>query len=1589
MKHAPRCRSSVVAPKPEHLARVSHVRHDALEEEADRAAELALAMPAHESNVRGAQHLRPAAFVTSDVDTFPSSVSRTLSEPGLPLENELRSDMERRFGHDFSRVRVHADHDAGESALDVAAQAYAAGHQIVFGHGQFSPHSQDGRRLIAHELAHVIQQSRHEGSTPRVLQRKPATSPTRIDARLSEPRSTSADEAAVLEPMMLDGAESLEAPKDPDTGAAKSPVAVPLGSEARPLPRPEARTREVPARVKPESRTDAGTSTTGAQQAPVIAVPEAPRAGATSVPRLVTMVGARREAGSAVDMASGVGQETGTAPGLTPEVNLGDLLAQLAAGARSARDTVREHAHAARAAVDDSAGSTTKKVKAQTDRANDAVRALMKERRDQVERTVRAHDQSIRWEEQRCSENAATYAENAKQALKDGFAHYRGQVAKQFDSWTDRFTTLNTRKADWLKRYTEWNIRRMWRKYSNYDKRFITDYQQPEARRAVQRDAAYEVVEEYVKEFNKANKEITPEIAKACENVKTEIAKSREEALREFDKGLPKVLEGIDKQLAAALPDIKKNARESREILAKGAAQIYGQLDDARRMALEHNDAQRARLDGQIESGRASAARQFERALPEAMQPIAGVIGEAVGMLTNTDEELDPEAADVFVAEVVDFTADAAEATGEVFAEARDTGIGKLAQAAPFARRGFATGRELLKAKLHTAGVEQETRLINFGIEADKYVHAPLTNLDQTFQAGVEGAERELMAIVTQTREQLSEPMEKAKKEISDAVRQAVGQQSDAYWRLGWDMHNAARQAAWRYDHDILKHVVDLVEVVLGFVLIVAILIAVAVTLVLVFGELIAAMIIGFAIGYFGAQAYEARRAKNESSFSALLGAIGDVTGFSEAKRAFTDPKMKPFDRGMAWGGFWLGLVGGTQGAAKFLKVIKVRFPKAFTNPFRLRRPKIPAASEASGPHVLPEAHVIPETPKIDLVPHEPVPAPEVPGAGAPRTAEKIGFKPAQETPSVAETPGTTAPRTPEKIGFKPAQETPSVAETPGTGAPRKPDRIGFKLPHEKPPAPETPGATGTPKPKRAGFELPHEKNVSSETPSKAAPESEVVSPRLHHRRPAAPETPAGVGRRRIGFVSSEEPAAPVARSGEPEVPLPAGETPGGTITDMPRAREMPGRPDAAAGGTHAPNRPARASAGESPRGPAGEAGSAEGPVKGTAVSTVEPEPPVAAPAEGRPSPATEARLADERTIQTASEKRIADQERLGKLEEELKFIEELRDAVGRNRDREIEDAFKKKTEAVKNAREDLRNSRRAENEAEAAQRIQLLRDPEMDPAAALHDPGLRLKAVRELEIRKARVKENDALIKANEADLAEARAKVAEREAEFEATRPGSKEGKQSRELTEARDTARTRLESARRHLESVMERTRPAERANQTHYERMQHLDRDINPQDYAGELSGAKGDFGEARMHDAMKGKSYEFRGSSKEPKMGKPLDQGLDGAYEKLAPAKDEPRHVAGEAKYDQATLRPGQEKWEWVDQRLDAAVGPKHANRMRAEGYEYWVMKYNPKTKLVEPTKLWEFRPNGKFAPEQYPGAGRKPLGAPHYEAPQL
>ena len=81
-----------------------------------------------------------------------------LSGRGAPLQPELRSYFEPRFGHDFGGVRVHADAEAGRAARELGARAFTYGRDIVFAPGELQPGSERGRMLLAHELTHTVQQ---------------------------------------------------------------------------------------------------------------------------------------------------------------------------------------------------------------------------------------------------------------------------------------------------------------------------------------------------------------------------------------------------------------------------------------------------------------------------------------------------------------------------------------------------------------------------------------------------------------------------------------------------------------------------------------------------------------------------------------------------------------------------------------------------------------------------------------------------------------------------------------------------------------------------------------------------------------------------------------------------------------------------------------------------------------------------------------------------------------------------------------------------------------------------------------------------------------------------------------------------------------------------------------------------------------------------------------------------------------------------------------------------------------------------------------------------------------------------------------
>jgi hypothetical protein len=105
---------------------------------------------------------REAGPGTQRIGEAPEIVHEALRSPGQALDADTRAFMEPRFGHDFSQVRVHADARGSESVRAVHARAYTVGRDVVFGAGQYSPGASEGRRLIAHELAHVVQQ----GSSP-------------------------------------------------------------------------------------------------------------------------------------------------------------------------------------------------------------------------------------------------------------------------------------------------------------------------------------------------------------------------------------------------------------------------------------------------------------------------------------------------------------------------------------------------------------------------------------------------------------------------------------------------------------------------------------------------------------------------------------------------------------------------------------------------------------------------------------------------------------------------------------------------------------------------------------------------------------------------------------------------------------------------------------------------------------------------------------------------------------------------------------------------------------------------------------------------------------------------------------------------------------------------------------------------------------------------------------------------------------------------------------------------------------------------------------------------------------------------------
>ena len=111
-----------------------------------------------EEQVKGI-HRKASSSSSGGDSSVPSDLLRSVG-PGQPLDASTRSFMESRFAYDFGGVRIHTGDDAARSAQSIQARAYTFHRDVVFDSGAYAPNSAEGRKLLAHELTHVVQQSR-------------------------------------------------------------------------------------------------------------------------------------------------------------------------------------------------------------------------------------------------------------------------------------------------------------------------------------------------------------------------------------------------------------------------------------------------------------------------------------------------------------------------------------------------------------------------------------------------------------------------------------------------------------------------------------------------------------------------------------------------------------------------------------------------------------------------------------------------------------------------------------------------------------------------------------------------------------------------------------------------------------------------------------------------------------------------------------------------------------------------------------------------------------------------------------------------------------------------------------------------------------------------------------------------------------------------------------------------------------------------------------------------------------------------------------------------------------------------------------
>jgi hypothetical protein len=213
--------------------------------------------PAAEKKEEEQAPVQPAPASPSADVPAQAHVDDALASPGRPLDAGTRRSMEARFGHDFSRVRVHDDARASATADQLEAAAFTVGEDIAFASGRYDPAGPEGGRLLAHELAHVVQQSR--SSTEAIHRDEAATATGTSAAPARRDYEEFVDEAIRFLDASRDNYRTVAqvAQAQAAAGAAQQPQQPPPAAGQQTAPQQGAAAQQAPAQGAPVQRVPA------------------------------------------------------------------------------------------------------------------------------------------------------------------------------------------------------------------------------------------------------------------------------------------------------------------------------------------------------------------------------------------------------------------------------------------------------------------------------------------------------------------------------------------------------------------------------------------------------------------------------------------------------------------------------------------------------------------------------------------------------------------------------------------------------------------------------------------------------------------------------------------------------------------------------------------------------------------------------------------------------------------------------------------------------------------------------------------------------------------------------------------------------------------------------------------------------------------------------------------------------------------------------------------------------------------------------------------------------------------------------------